>query len=125
LSILTSAIHQTVADALFLEPIDDNPTAIAHSLPYQHRRRTNWSLSNLATLSLADSPRYFVRFIEDKAYVVTLEQKDSFIGIDLSNATDPRPIGELKVWACYGCFMLLLDISLTQHSYSFILFTSN
>jgi DNA excision repair protein ERCC-4 len=40
---------------------------------------------------------YSVRFIEDKAYVVTFEQKDPFIVIDLSNATDPRPIGELEL----------------------------
>jgi hypothetical protein len=132
LSVLTSAVHQTVAVALFLEPIHDDPTAIAHSLPYQHRHRTNRSLSNLATLSLADSPIHSVRFMKDKAYVVTFEQKDPFIVIDLSNATDPRPIGELEVWVCYGCFMLL-DISLTQHSYSwmptaarvFIVFTPN
>jgi hypothetical protein len=35
LSPLTSAIHQTVAEALFLEPIHDDPDAIIHSRPYQ------------------------------------------------------------------------------------------
>jgi hypothetical protein len=35
LSPLTSAIHQTVAEALFLEPIHDDPDAIVHSRPYQ------------------------------------------------------------------------------------------
>jgi hypothetical protein len=35
---------------------NDDPIAIAHSLPCKHRRRINRSFSNLATLSLADSP---------------------------------------------------------------------
>lgn len=40
---------------------------------------------------------YAVRFIGDTAYVVTFEQIDPFIVVDLSNATNPRPIGELEV----------------------------
>jgi DNA excision repair protein ERCC-4 len=39
---------------------------------------------------------YAVRFQGDTAYVVTFEQIDPFIVVDM-NATDPHPIGELEV----------------------------
>jgi DNA excision repair protein ERCC-4 len=40
---------------------------------------------------------YAVRFIGDKAYVVTFEQIDPFIVVELSNATYPHAIGELEL----------------------------
>jgi len=36
---------------------------------------------------------YAVRFMGDKGYIVTFEQKDPFIVVELSDPTNPRPIG--------------------------------
>jgi uncharacterized secreted protein with C-terminal beta-propeller domain len=38
-----------------------------------------------------------VRFIGDKAYVVTFEQKDPFFVLDMSNPTAPRVAGKLEI----------------------------
>jgi uncharacterized secreted protein with C-terminal beta-propeller domain len=38
-----------------------------------------------------------VRFMGDKAYVVTFEQKDPFFVLDMSNPADPKVAGELKI----------------------------
>jgi uncharacterized secreted protein with C-terminal beta-propeller domain len=40
---------------------------------------------------------YSVRFIEDVAYVVTFRQTDPLYTVDLSEPTDPRVVGELKI----------------------------
>ena len=40
---------------------------------------------------------YSVRYVEDKAYVVTFKQTDPFFIIDLSTPTNPQIIGELKL----------------------------
>ncbi len=40
---------------------------------------------------------YSVRFIEDKAYIVTFKQIDPFFVIDLSDSTNPKLAGELKI----------------------------
>ena len=40
---------------------------------------------------------YAVRFIGDAGYVVTFRQVDPLYTLDLSNAADPRVVGELKV----------------------------
>ncbi|KAL7522694.1 hypothetical protein ACHAWX_007636, partial [Stephanocyclus meneghinianus] len=40
---------------------------------------------------------YAVRFIGDKAYVVTFENIDPFLIVDVSNPTDPHVIGELEL----------------------------
>ncbi|MBI3443385.1 beta-propeller domain-containing protein [Candidatus Woesebacteria bacterium] len=40
---------------------------------------------------------YSVRFIEDKAFVVTFRQIDPFYVLDLSNPASPRRTGELKI----------------------------
>jgi len=40
---------------------------------------------------------YAVRFFEDIAYVVTYQQVDPFIIVDMSNLTDPKAVGELEV----------------------------
>jgi uncharacterized secreted protein with C-terminal beta-propeller domain len=40
---------------------------------------------------------YSVRFIEDAAYVVTFRQTDPLYTVDLSEPTDPRVVGELKI----------------------------
>ena len=37
------------------------------------------------------------RFIGNKAYIVTFEQKDPFFVLDMSNPTDPRVAGELEI----------------------------
>jgi inhibitor of cysteine peptidase len=37
------------------------------------------------------------RFMGDKCYVVTFEQKDPFFVIDMSNPTDPKVAGQLKI----------------------------
>jgi inhibitor of cysteine peptidase len=38
-----------------------------------------------------------VRFMGDKAYVVTFEQKDPFFVLDMSNPEEPKVAGELKI----------------------------
>ncbi|MFP4523439.1 MAG: beta-propeller domain-containing protein [Candidatus Woesearchaeota archaeon] len=40
---------------------------------------------------------YAVRFIQDRLYIVTFEQIDPFFVIDLSDATQPEVLGELKI----------------------------
>jgi len=40
---------------------------------------------------------FAVRYIGDKGYVVTFEQKDPFLVVDLSNYTDPHVVGELEI----------------------------
>lgn len=40
---------------------------------------------------------YSVRYVEDKAYVVTFKQTDPLFVIDLSNPANPQIIGELKL----------------------------
>ena len=40
---------------------------------------------------------YSVRFIEDVAYVVTFRQTDPLYTVDLSDPTDPKVLGELKI----------------------------
>eukprot|EP00569_Conticribra_weissflogii_P000118 CAMPEP_0171353836 /NCGR_PEP_ID=MMETSP0878-20121228/44395_1 /TAXON_ID=67004 /ORGANISM="Thalassiosira weissflogii, Strain CCMP1336" /LENGTH=1177 /DNA_ID=CAMNT_0011859793 /DNA_START=61 /DNA_END=3595 /DNA_ORIENTATION=+ len=40
---------------------------------------------------------YAVRFFEDIAYVVTYQQVDPFIIVDMSDLTDPKAVGELEV----------------------------
>ncbi len=40
---------------------------------------------------------YSVRFMEDKAYIVTFRQIDPLFVIDTSNPTDPKVLGELKI----------------------------
>jgi uncharacterized secreted protein with C-terminal beta-propeller domain len=40
---------------------------------------------------------YSVRFMGNKGYVVTFRQTDPFFVIDLSNPTDPKVAGELKI----------------------------
>ena len=50
-------------------------------------------LSNVAT----GERIYSVRFMEDKAFVVTFKQIDPFITFDLSDPTKPVQVGELKL----------------------------
>ncbi len=38
-----------------------------------------------------------VRFMDDKAYIVTFERKDPFYVYDLSDPSDPKKIGELEI----------------------------
>ncbi len=40
---------------------------------------------------------YSVRYMEDKAYIVTFKQVDPLFVIDLSNPTQPQVLGELKI----------------------------
>ncbi len=40
---------------------------------------------------------YSARFIDDKGYLVTFRQIDPFYVLDLSNASNPRAVGELKI----------------------------
>lgn len=40
---------------------------------------------------------YSVRFVEDKAYLVTFKQIDPFFVVDLANPANPRVAGELKI----------------------------
>lgn len=44
-----------------------------------------------------DEKIYSVRFMGDKAYVVTFRQVDPLYVLDLSNPTDPNVLGELKI----------------------------
>ncbi len=42
-----------------------------------------------------------VRFFQDMAYVVTYQQNEPFIIVDMSDLTDPKAVGELEVsWEC-------------------------
>ncbi len=50
-------------------------------------------LENLAK----DEKIYSVRFMEDRAYLVTFKRIDPLFVIDLSNPTDPKVLGELKI----------------------------
>lgn len=50
-------------------------------------------LENLAQ----DEEIYSVRFMGDRAYMVTFERIDPFFAIDLSNPTNPTVLGELKI----------------------------
>ncbi len=63
-------------------------------------------LQTLATLPNAQRPApiglpgeqvYAVRFVGDRAYVVTFRQVDPLYVLDLSDAADPRQVGELKI----------------------------
>lgn len=40
---------------------------------------------------------YSVRFLDDKAFVVTFQRIDPFFTFDMSDPTDPRLVGELKI----------------------------
>jgi len=44
-----------------------------------------------------DEKIYSVRYVEDKAFVVTFKQTDPLFVIDLSNSTNPQILGELKL----------------------------
>lgn len=44
-----------------------------------------------------DERIYACRFIEDKGYLVTFRQTDPFYTLDLSDATNPKMVGELKI----------------------------
>lgn len=44
-----------------------------------------------------DESLYAARFIGDKAFVVTFEQVDPLFVIDISNPTEPKILGELKI----------------------------
>jgi uncharacterized secreted protein with C-terminal beta-propeller domain len=59
----------------------------------------NMNLTTVGKLeNLAITERiYSARFIGDKAYLVTFRQIDPFFVLDLSNPTDPKVAGELKV----------------------------
>jgi hypothetical protein len=50
-----------------------------------------------AAIGLSGEQVYAVRFLGDKAYVVTFRRTDPLYVIDLSNPADPRQVGELKV----------------------------
>lgn len=56
-------------------------------------------LNTVGTLDdLAEGERiYSVRFMGDRAYMVTFKQVDPLFVIDLSDPTDPRVMGELKI----------------------------
>ncbi len=54
---------------------------------------------------------FSTRFIEDKAYVVTFKQIDPFFVIDLSNPSNPRKSGELKIPG-YSSYLDLIDKNL-------------
>lgn len=53
-------------------------------------------LGAISNLGL-DEQIYAVRFIKDKAFLVTYKQIDPFYVIDLSNPKNPQKIGELKI----------------------------
>jgi len=50
-----------------------------------------------AAMGKVDEQVYAVRFMGDKAYVVTFRQTDPLYVIDLANPADPRTVGELVV----------------------------
>ncbi|MFH0853705.1 MAG: beta-propeller domain-containing protein [bacterium] len=54
-------------------------------------------IGSVLNLGLEGESIYGVRFIEDEAYVVTFRQTDPFYVLDLSNPTQPRQRGELKI----------------------------
>ncbi len=56
------------------------------------------AVGELRLENLASRERIFsARFMGDKAYIVTFEQKDPFFVIDLSNPANPKVAGELKI----------------------------
>jgi uncharacterized secreted protein with C-terminal beta-propeller domain len=59
----------------------------------------NMNMSIVGKLeNLAENERiYSVRFIGDKSYMVTFRQIDPFFVLDLSNPTEPKVAGELKI----------------------------
>jgi len=76
------------------------------TLTVLRERASDNSLQVLARLPNAQRPAalgkpgeqvYAVRFIGDKAYVVTFRQTDPLYVIDLANPADPRTVGELVV----------------------------
>jgi uncharacterized secreted protein with C-terminal beta-propeller domain len=62
------------------------------------------SVKNIAPRETIQS----ARFIGDRGYVVTFEQIDPLFTLDLSNPTDPRIIGELKVPG-FSTFIVPMD----------------
>jgi len=59
----------------------------------------NMNMSLVGKLeNLAENERiYSVRFMGDKSYMVTFRQIDPFFVLDMSNPTDPKVAGELKI----------------------------
>lgn len=76
------------------------------TLTVLRERSSDASLQTVATLPNAQRPApigkpgeqvYAVRFLGDRAYVVTFRQVDPLYVLDLSNPADPRSVGELEV----------------------------
>jgi inhibitor of cysteine peptidase len=61
----------------------------------------NMNLTTVGTIELKNAEIretiMSARFIGDKAYIVTFEQKDPFFVLDMSDPTDPRVAGELEI----------------------------
>ena len=59
----------------------------------------NMNMSTVGKLeNLAENERiYSVRFMGDKSYMVTFRQVDPFFVLDMSNPTNPKVAGELKI----------------------------
>jgi uncharacterized secreted protein with C-terminal beta-propeller domain len=70
----------------------------------------NMNMSVIGKLeNLAESERiYSVRFMGDKSFMVTFRQIDPFFVLDLSNPTQPKVAGELKIPG-YSSYLHLYD----------------
>ncbi len=89
----------TLADA-------SSVTASPATLTILRERSTDQSLQPVATLPNRARPAaigkpgeqvYAVRFLGDRAYVVTFRRTDPLYVLDLSNPADPKTVGELDV----------------------------
>jgi len=72
----------------------------------------NMNLTSVGELKLDNSEVretiYSARFIGDKGYIVTFEQKDPFFVVDLSNPTAPKVAGKLEIPG-YSSYLHLYD----------------
>ena len=88
-------------------PVADNRTAPSPArLTVLRERSSDHSLQPIATLPNTARPArigkageqvYAVRFLGDRAYVVTFRRTDPLYVLDLSNPADPKTVGELEV----------------------------
>lgn len=81
-----------------IEPEQENPTWNMYSnLFILEQANENMNIVGEITNIEPNERIFAARFIKDKAFLITFEQIDPLLTIDLSNVKDPRIIGKLEI----------------------------
>ena len=92
-------------------------------LDFPSEPETDASMKVVGTTGHLGKPNesiYAVRFMGDKAYVVTFEQIDPFIVVELSDPTDPHPAGQLEV-CTFHCLYFVLSFPFIYYSFTLLI----